>query len=460
MASYTMGEADLLRRAMGKKIPAEMAAQRERFQEGSAKNGHPKAETEKIFDLMEVFAGYAFPKAHSAAYALITHQTAALKAHYPAEFYAATMSAEWREPDKLDRYVKDAARRAIVIKAPDVNESDAEFTVTEGGRAVRFGLEGIKNVGEGSVEGILAARREGGPFRGLFDLCERVDAQKINRRVLESLIRCGAFDFKKATRASLAQALPLAMERGQRAQRDRASGQRSLFQSLPEAAAEPRLEDVPEWPRAELLAGEKEMLGFFVTGHPLEDHRRVLDAFASVRIDQISEQWRGREVRLGGLVTALTTQKTRKGDIMARGQFEDGHGAIPVVFFPKCFEQHSTLLRTGAPVFVRGALQMESERSELLAEEVIPLEEVWNRYASEVVIRLPAQAVTRELLGALRSVLDPVPGRIPVHIELVLPDGVEAELRLRSHRVRPSGALLARIGQLFGSEVARCRTTP
>jgi DNA polymerase-3 subunit alpha len=443
---------------MGKKIASEMAAQSERFLEGCARNSHPRAESEKIFEQMVVFAGYAFPKAHSAAYALITHQTAYLKAHYAAEFYAATMSAEWREPDKLDRYMKDAARRGIAIKAPDVNESDAEFTVTEGGRAVRFGLEGIKNVGEGAVEALLDARRSGGPFRSLFDLCERVDAQKINRRVLESLIRCGGFDFTGATRAALADALALAMERGQRTQRDRAVGQQSLFAALPEAVAEPRMKELPEWPKAELLAGEKETLGFFVTGHPLDDHRCVLQAFASLRIDQITEEWRGREVRLGGLITGLTTQKTRRGDLMARAQFEDGHGALSAVFFPKVFEQHAALLRSGEPLFVRGALQVESERSELLAEEVIALDEAWNRYASELVIRLPAQAVSRERLRELRRLLDPTPpGRTAVAVEVVLPSGAEAELRLCRHKVRASDALLRSVDQLFGAEVVRCR---
>jgi DNA polymerase III subunit alpha len=457
MASYSMGEADLLRRAMGKKIPAEMNAQRERFLSGCARNGHPREKSEEIFEVMVVFAGYAFPKAHSAAYALITHQTAFLKAHFPAEFYAATMTAEWREPDKLDRYMKDAARRDIAIKAPDVNESDAEFTVAEGGRSVRFGLEGIKNVGEGAVEAIVEARAKEGPFRSLFEFCERVDSHRVNRRVLESLIRCGAFDFTRATRASLAKALPVAMESGQRTQRDRAVGQRSLFGTLAGGAdLEPKLEAIPEWPRQELLAGEKETLGFFVTGHPLDDHRRVLQAFASVRIDQLGEEWRNREVRLGGLVTGMATQKTRKGDLMARGQFEDGHGAISVVFFPKCFEQHGPLLRTGEPVFVRGALQIESERCELLAEEVIALDEAWTRYASAVAIRLPIHAATRERLEALRRLLDPVPGRATVAISLVLPSGAEAELRLRGNRVRASEALLREIDGLFGGEVSRC----
>ncbi len=457
LASYSLGEGDLLRRAMGKKIPAEMAQQRERFLDGCSKNGHPPKESEQLFELMAHFAGYAFAKSHSAAYALITHQTAYLKAHYPAEFYAATMTAEWRESEKLDRYMKDAAKRGIRISAPDVNYSEAEFSVGAGGKVVRFGLEGVKNVGEGAVEAIIEAREAGGPFRNLFDFCDRIDQHRVNRRVIESLIRCAAFDFVGATRASLTEAVPRAIENGQRSQRDRAVGQRSLFDAAAAPELEPKLEDLPEWPRAELLAGEKETLGFYVTGHPLDEFKRPLESLASVRIDQISGEMKGREIRLGGLLTGLATQKTKRGDLMARAQFEDGTGALAAVFFPKVFEQTSALLRSGEPVFLKGTLHVEGERSEVHVEEVIPVDAGWNRFTKELVVEIAANQAEGPRLDQLRALLDPAPGPVPVVVQVMLESGVMVELILQRHRVSVSEGLMDRIESLFDEASIRCR---
>ncbi len=457
LASYSLGEGDLLRRAMGKKIPEEMAQQRERFLDGCRKNGHPEDISGQIFDAIYLFAGYAFPKAHSAAYALITHQTAYLKAHHAAQFYAATMTAEQSDSERLDRYMKDAARRGIAIRPPDVNQSDAEFTAVEDGRVVRFGLGGVKNVGENAVIAMLEARANGGPFKSLFDFCERIDGQRVNRRVIESLIRCAAFDFLKSTRASLMKAVPIAMERAARTQRDRAVGQFSLFGGLgASAATEPTLEDVPEWPRPEVLAGEKELLGFYVTGHPLDDHELALDLLSSVRIERIGEEWKGKEVRLGGLVTGLVTQKTRKGDIMARAQFEDSSGALAAVFFPRCYEQYSAVLRSGEPLFLRGSLHIEGERSEIHVEEVVPMDAGWNRFARELQVCIDAERATPEELRSLRALLDPAPGPVPVALHLRLPQGTSAELGLLRHRVHLNEPLIRRIHALFGTESVRC----
>jgi len=457
LASYSLGEGDLLRRAMGKKIPAEMARQRERFMDGCLANGHPPKESEQLFELMAHFAGYAFAKSHSAAYALITHQTAYLKAHYPAEFYAATMTAEWRESEKLDRYMKDAAKRGIRIAAPDVNHSAAEFAVGAEGKVVHFGLEGVKNVGEGAVEAIIEARQAGGPFRNLFDFCDRIDQHRVNRRVIESLIRCAAFDFVGATRASLTEAVPRAIENGQRTQRDRAVGQRSLFDTAAAPSLEPKLEDVAEWPRSELLAGEKEMLGFYVTGHPLDEYARAIERLSSVRIERISPELKGREARLGGLINGLATQKTKRGDLMARAQFEDGTGALAAVFFPKIYDQTSALLRSGEPVVVRGNLQIEGERSEIHVDEVVPIEAAWNRFTKELVVVIPEKIAVVDRLEALRRLLDPVPGPIPVAIQIVLDSGVTVELVLQRHRVSVTEDLMERIDELFGGESVKCR---
>jgi DNA polymerase-3 subunit alpha len=457
LASFTLAEGDLLRRAMGKKNLEEMEQQRTRFLEGAQANGHPPGKAEQIFNLMNQFAGYGFGKAHAAAYALLAHQTAYLKAHYPAEFYAATMTAEWREQDKIDRYIKDAAARDIEMQAPSINESDAEFSVTEDGRGVRFGLQGIKNVGEGAVRAILEARADGGAFRNLFDFCKRIDTRRVNRRVIESLVRCGAFDFQAATRASLFQALPVALERGAHAQRDLAAGQGSLFGGLSGGEGEPALEEVPEWPRSECLAAEKEILGFFVTGHPLLDHAAALEFFSTVQVCQISEELRGQTVRMAGILTGLSTQKTRRKGLMARARLEDMHGSLNVVFFPAVFDQYASGLRTSDPLLLTGVLQMENERSELHVNEVIPLVDAWNHCTSALRVRLQPEAVTSERLLELRKLLDLEPGEVPVRIELRLESGAEALLGLRRHRVRVSEELVRRLDRLFDAKVCECR---
>jgi DNA polymerase-3 subunit alpha len=458
LASFSLGEGDLLRRAMGKKIHAEMEQQRRRFLDGCERNGHPADKANQIFDLMFQFAAYGFPKAHAAGYALITHQTAYLKAHYPGEFYAACMTAEWREGEKLDRYMKDAARKDIEIKAPDVNESEAEFSVTQNGSAIRFGLAGIKNVGEGAVEAILEARTQGEPFRGLYDFCERVDKERVNRRVTESLIRCGAFDFQKATRASLVQALPQAIQRGQALQRDRSLGQASLFGEA-DVATEPDPPEVEEWERIDLLAGEKEILGFYITGHPLQDHQLVLETFSHVRIDAISEEHRGRTLRLGGLLNGLTEQRTRRGDLMARAQLEDLSGSLALLFFPRAYDQCAALLRSGEPVFLTGTLQLESERVELVVEEAAAIGDAWQRFARELHVRVPAEEASPERLHELRGILDLAPGVVPVSLAFELPGGTAAELELPRHRVTVSEELIRQVDRLFGRRAAECRAS-
>ncbi|MCE2392598.1 MAG: DNA polymerase III subunit alpha [Proteobacteria bacterium] len=411
IAGYSLGEGDLLRRAMGKKIPAVMEEQRAKFIGGSVANGHPRDIVAQLFDLILQFAGYGFGKAHSAAYALLTHQTAYLKAHYPAEFFAATMTAEWREHDKLERYMKDASRRAIRMRAPCVNASEREFTVVDGGSGVAFGLAGVKNVGEGAVDAILEARREGGDFRSFHDFCSRVDLRRVNRRVAESLIRCGAFDFTRERRASLWEGLGAALERGQREQRDRELGQGSLFGEKG-GGSEPALPEVEEWSQADRLSGEKDTLGFYLTGHPLLEHEETLRRFASFALDRLPPpSSAGREIWLGGLLTGLRTVKTRRGQTMARAVLEDLSGSINVVFFPDAYDRATGLLQTDEAVFLRGALKFDSDRAELHAEQAVPIRDAWSRCSKRL-------RLTDERLRELCVVLDHAPGDVPVRLEL------------------------------------------
>ena len=456
LASFSLGEGDLLRRAMGKKDRGEMARQKARFLEGCTTNGHPVDKAERIFSLMAEFASYGFPKAHAAAYALLTHQTAYLKTHYPAEFIAATMTAEWREHDRLDRYMKDAAARGIEILAPSVNESAADFTVTEGGHGIRFGLQGVKNVGEGAVQAILETRDEDGPFLSLFDFCSRTDPRRVNRRVLESLIRCGAFDFVKATRASLWAALPTALERAQQAQRDRDSGQAALFGGEAELA-EPPLPEVPEWSPSERLAAEKEIIGFYVTGHPLHAHQETLARFATVRADRLDQTVHGQTVRAGGILNGLTTTKTRRGALMARAALEDLGGTLDVVFFPDVFDRCTDAIRSEGPVFVEGTLQAESERAELLARDVVRFEEAYARCTGSLQIRVSEEGVTEAHLTEGRAALDLAPGGQPVFFRVRLSSGAEASLELPRHRVAVSAELVQKLERIFGKDSVECR---
>src|SRR5262249_28505932 len=326
LAGYTLGEADLLRRAMGKKKPEEMAKQRERFVSGCLANGIARDKAQKVFDLMAEFAGYGFPKAHSTAYALITYQTAYLRANHPREYLAALLTVEAGNHDKLARYIAHARAKAIEILPPDVNDSQRDFAVAGGG--IRFGLSGVKNVGEGAIEAIVDARAgEAGPFRDFFDFCQRVDARRVNRRVVESLVKCGAFDSLHANRAAVWASLDAALERGAAAQRDREIGQASLFGGAASSAAldAPRLAEVAAWNERERLGYEKELLGFYVTGHPLAAVAPELARFADVRSSTAGAR-DGREVRAGGLLTGLRETRTRAGQTMAFGTLEDLEG--------------------------------------------------------------------------------------------------------------------------------------
>jgi len=455
VSGYSLGEADFLRRAMGKKKPEEMEKQRQRFISGAVERGCDARKAQALFDMIEKFAGYAFPKAHSTAYALITYQTAYLKANYPREYLAALLTIESGNLDKLGKYIGHARDRGIPVLAPEMNSSERDFTVVSEG--IRFGFAGVKNVGQGAIDAILETRAAGGPFASLFDFASRIDARRVNRRVTESLIRCGAFDFTKATRASLWQALPAALERAQRDLRDRELGQVSLFGAEAQRE-EPKVPELPEWADPELLAGEKEMLGFYVTGHPLREHARPLELFTSFRLDRVPEDpGRRREVWIGGMLDGLRVTNTKKGDLMARATLEDLGGTLDVVFFPKTYAKFSALLQGGGPVLVKGNVAGEPERPELHADEILVLADAWNQRTSRVVVAVREEELSNERLAELRRALDLVPGTVPVSFELALAGGTAAVFDLPHHRVRVSDALVRELDAIFGRGTTRCR---
>jgi DNA polymerase-3 subunit alpha len=460
LAGYSLGEADLLRRAMGKKKPEEMAKHAQRFVEGATKNGIDPRKAEEIFGLMAEFAGYGFPKAHSTAYALITYQTAYLKANHPREFLAALLSIEAGNHDKLARYIAHARARKIEVLPPDVNESERDFTVVAEG--IRFGLAGVKNVGEGAIEAIVSERAAGGRFATLYEFAERVDARRVNRRVVESLVRCGAFDSLHPNRAAVWAALDAALETGAAAQRDRDIGQSQLFGGPAGARGAAVLPDAPPWTEQERLSHEKEVLGFYVTGHPLDawaaELARFTDASATTAADRV-----GREVRVGGLLTLLRETRTRRGATMAFGTIEDLAGSVELVIFAEPFARLRPLLKEAhspppgqapVPLVVAGSLE-GGDPPKLLVRDAFRLTDAAERLSAQVRVRILDREATRDRLLALRQVLDAHRGDCGLFVHLVIPGESETVVALPGGRgVDPTDGLLRAIDGLFGRPVA------
>jgi DNA polymerase-3 subunit alpha len=459
LAGYSLGEADLLRRAMGKKKPEEMARQRERFTDGAAERGIDRKKAEQVFELMNEFAGYGFPKAHATAYALITYQTAYLKAKHLHEFLAALLTIESGNHDKLGRYIAYSRERGVEILPPDVNESQRDFSVVE--KSIRFGFAGIKNVGQGAVEAILAAR-ESERFQSLFDFCERVDARRVNRRVVEALVKCGAFDDLHPNRAAVWASLDAALERGAAAQRDLEIGQANLFggAASPVPAAAPALAEVAPWTDRERLAYEKELLGFYVTGHPLSDFAPELARFATVTATT-AEGREGREVRAAGLLATLRETRTRRGQRMGFATLEDLEGSFDLVVFPDAYAEHAELLRAAKeageaepiPLLVSGSLEA-GEPPKLLVREVMRLDEAGRRLAAQVRVKVVEPDVDRDRMIALRRVLSSHPGECSVYLHITLPGESETVLAVGGVRgVDASDALARDVDALFGRPV-------
>ncbi|MCF7837928.1 MAG: DNA polymerase III subunit alpha [Candidatus Marinimicrobia bacterium] len=455
LAGFTLGQGDILRRAMGKKNPAEMATQREAFIAGCLKANKIAAPLAgRIFDNIERFAGYGFNKSHSAAYAVISMQTAYLKAHYLVEFLAAQMSIEMGNAEKLTKFIGDAQQLNVAILPPDVNESWERFRPVK--EAIRFGLAGIKNVGAGAVATVVAEREAHGPFEGLVDFCRRLDGRVVNRKMLESLIKCGAFDFTHVSRGRLFGAIDFALERAASEQRDRAVGQTSFFDLL--EAPDPRLkgEDLPAgdpWPEHEMLAHEKELIGFYISGHPLQHHEWTLRQLTTVRVGALPEAPNGSLVRIGGLVTQYAKRFTKKDKLpMCSFRLEGLEGAIEVVLWPSAFEACTVALQDEALVMVCGRLE-QGERRKVVAEEVYELSRAPALFAELLRLHLAASRVTPERLARLKALLAAHPGPVTVSLCLEQPTGERIYLDAgASCKVTPAPELIRTLNQELGED--------
>lgn len=484
LAGFTLGEADILRKAMGKKNAEVMAAQMDQFLKGAAARGVPEKKARRVWDHMEQFAGYGFNKSHSAAYAWLAYQTAYLKANHPAFFMAALLTSERANTDKMVQYVGECREMGIRVLPPDVNQSDMYFTVlrdcTEpkstdratgdpglagsagaasqpapARDAIRFGLSAIKNVGEGAVEAIIGVRKESGVFASLFDFCERVDMKAVNRRVIESFVKSGCFDSLDPRRASLLAAIDQAMEAGQRLQRDREKGQGSLLGMLsgfePGPGTPHRIREMPQWGEGERLAFEKESLGFFITGHPLERFREQLAHWATTTTGRLGE-FAEREVGVGGIITGLRLIKTKKGDRMASFVLEDLEGGAEVLVFPETYKKVASRLAEDQVVLVKGKAEREDEgKARLLATDVLTLEQAKLADARYVTIRVPLGRWDRATGERLRDILGSHRGDCPVTLEMVRPGAFSVAVAPSAgFRVRPDAALQNDIEALLG----------
>jgi DNA polymerase-3 subunit alpha len=464
MAGYSLGEADLLRRAMGKKKAQVMQEQRERFVSGSVENGIEGREAGRVFDLIVEFAGYGFPKAHSTAYAYVTYQTAYLKSNHPSEFLASVLTIESANHDRLSRYIAHVREKGIEILPPDVNESDQDFGVVGG--AIRFGFAGIKNVGAGAIQVILEARRSGGPFKSLFDFADRVDARKVNRRVVEALVQCGAFDSLHAARASVWASIDGALERAASMQRDRAVGQESLFGGLADGGGldVPKLVETADWGERERLGFEKELLGFYVTGHPLSSVAPLLARFTDTTALDVAGK-ANREIRVGGLLTTLREAPTKRGRRMGFGTLEDLEGSFELVIFSAPFEMHVALLRLardeiGAdgqrgpiPLIVHGTLEGE-DPPKIIVRDVTRLDQAEQKLSASLRVRVKSPDVTRDRLIALKRLLGSHLGDCGVYLHITIPGESETVLGVGGIRgVTPSSELCREVDRLFGRRV-------
>ncbi|MEW6672349.1 MAG: DNA polymerase III subunit alpha [Thermodesulfobacteriota bacterium] len=462
LAAYSMAEADDLRKAMGKKIPAIMAKHSIRFLRGAKEGGIPSDKAKSIFDLMEKFGGYGFNKSHSAAYALIAFQTAYLKAHYPVEFMAALLSSEMQSTDSIVKYIGECRSHDIPILPPDINAGGKEFTVQDKG--IRFGLVAVKNVGEGAIESIIDARRQGGAFKSLFDFCERVDLRRVNKRVIESLIKCGAFDSTGAHRSQMMASLEDALEYGQRIQKDKLDPQMGLFGAGPEGSVAinyPPMIEIGEWDKNQLLGFEKEALGFYITGHPLSGYEGLLEKFTNADTLSLKERTDRQTVRIGGIIRSIKTIKTKKGDLMAFVTVEDLQGAVEVTVFPSTYTTVYGLLTEDNPVLIQGQLQKDDNTVKILADSIIAMDKAEESWTAVVHLHLNLERTDRSILEKLHDILTRHPGSCQAFIHLREGEKNEVLIQLPDSLTVKAGVLLARdVQDLVGYPAVETECSP
>ena len=456
LAGYSLGDADLLRRAMGKKKPEEMAAQRERFVQGATQRGYPPKKIEKIFDLMAQFAGYGFNKSHSAAYALLAYHTAYLKTHHPVDFMAALLTSVTGSTDDVVKYINECREMGIAVEAPDINVSDANFTPH--GQAIRFGLAAVKNVGGNAIESIVGARKKlGRNFKSFYEFCEEVDLRLLNKRVLESLIKSGAMDCF-GRRAQLMEALDTAIEQAQKAQRDAESGQHGLFGVFAddaEQAANDALPNVPDWDEHTRLAAEKEILGFFITGHPMQRYKEKLADLNALSTEEIAAMKKStakdESITTAGLISGLRVAKSRRGELWAQAALEDMSGKVELLVFPEAYRKLAEKVKLEVPVLIRGGVRIEEGANpKVTANEIIPLDEARVPLPKALRIRIPLGSADDGTVDALYTLFNDRKGEAKVLFDVEREGDFMVVMEAEGYNVMPDRGFLGRVEELCG----------
>jgi len=454
VAGYSLSRADILRKAMGKKIAELMKKQREEFVKGAKSRGISKEIAEKIFEQINTFGRYGFNKSHSLAYALVAYQTAYLKVHYPLEFMAATLTSEIADTDRIVVLLDECRRMGIEVLPPDINESTADFRVVD--NKIRFGLGAIKNVGLAAVESLVSARRESGAFKSLFDFCSRVDLRLVNRKAQESMIVAGAFDSLQPNRAALVAGLDLALQYGQAKQKEKAGGQTSLFGSgKRDLSVLPNLPEVPAWGLYDILSKEKETLGFYLSGHPLTDYQFELQHLCTQNSTSILAVPDNQEVTLGGIIVGIKSNIDRKGKQMAFVTLEDFTGRVELILFSDLYETYRPLVRTDSLVLVKGTSSTrEGEKPKVLVQEIIPLAQAWQRVEGSLHLHLASGNLDSAALSNLKEIMsrNPGPMRVILHVNSL---ETKLSLQLKDAQVSPNLSLYQGLSQLLGAQNVR-----
>jgi len=458
VGGYSLGDADLLRRAMGKKKASEMEKQKARFIAGAKELGHNPATAERIFDLMAYFAGYGFNKSHSAAYAVISFQTAYLKAHHPVEFMSALLTNDMTNPDKTAKNIAEVRDMKIPLLPPDVNQSAIRFGCETAPKdkndtyrlGIRYGLGGIKGVGEAALESIIAQRIDA-PYSGLSDLCQRIDLNKANKRVLEALIHAGGFD-DWGNRAGLFEHLPACMEEGVRASREKESGQFSIFGDDDISAPEPNVDATLEWDEHETLTREKAALGFYLSSHPMRRYRGDAGRYATCNIADLNHFADGKEVRVAGILSAVRGRITKKGDRMAFLMLEDEQSNTEIIAFPDAFAEAESVLEIDAPLLITGTVdEAEGGNNKVKATKIENLIALRKQRVRRVILHFTSTGLSKPDLTALRQALSGHPGHCQVCFQMHLPGQAEVVINADpAFTVAAEDALIGDVERLLG----------
>lgn len=453
IAGFSLAQADLLRRAMSKKIPEVMEKERNNFVSGCVKNEVSNSVANKIFDLIEYFAGYGFNKSHSTAYALISYRTAYLKANFPVEFMTALLTSERDNTDKIVEYVNEANRMGITVMPPDINESSILFKVVDK-NTIRFGLLAVKNVGAGAAESLVEARKDG-RFTSLQDLCKRIELRLCNRKVLESLIKCGALDCFNMPRAQMFASLDMIMESASRQQKEKAKGQISFFDhAFSQNGFKSSMENLPqvkEWPEPQLLAFEKEMIGFYISGHPLARYAKQLKRFASSQISMLAEHQDEQEVKIVGFIAKIKNTTTRaKQEKMAIIKLEDLEGVVEALVFPRAYQKVYRYIQLNTVVMVKGVLNLKEDSPKIIVNDLFPFDEIYKLITG---MSINLSGIRENIFESLKELLAASHGTVPIYLRLDTPTKTRAHIVVGENLyVSPSEKLIEDIENLLGAD--------